>query len=133
MFSISTKSRYGLRALMELAREQKSEHLSLGELASRQNISHKYLEAIFGMLQKNGIVRSRRGPSGGYMLAKEPADITLLEILHAVEGPLTIVDCLSHESICKASETCPSRTVWKKLEDHIAGFLAEQTLDRMLA
>jgi Rrf2 family protein len=118
---------------MELAREQASDPVSLGELASRQNISHKYLEAIFGMLQKHGIVRSRRGPAGGYMLAKEPADITLLEILNAVEGPPAVVDCLSHESACDASETCPSRTVWKNLEEHITGFLAEQTLDKMLA
>ena len=94
MFSVSTKSRYGLRALIELARSSEGKPVSLSELADKQDISKKYLESIFRMLQKKGIIRSSRGASGGYSLARDPENVILLEILEAVEGPIHLLDCL---------------------------------------
>ena len=132
MFSVSTKSRYGLRALIELARNREKNPVSLGNLADKQDISNKYLESIFGMLQKKRIIRSRRGAKGGYVLGRAPEDISLLEILEAIEGPIRLLDCLHDKRLCSNIARCPTRCMWDDLEKYIVKFLEKRTLKKMV-
>ena len=104
---LTTKGRYGLRAVIDLAMYAKTEPVSLSDVAERQNISISYLEQLIAKLKKAGIVQSTRGAQGGYALAKEPEEISVGEILRALEGSLSPVDCSAvdgeGESECSAS------------------------------
>ncbi len=95
---ISTKGRYGLRALADLAAYSQGEPIALAMVAARQKISLNYLEQVFGQLRKAGLVRSIKGPSGGYLLAKPAKDITVKEILEVLEGPLPAITTRDTES-----------------------------------
>lgn len=128
MFHLSTKSRYGLRTLVQLASTGKDAPVSLNELAKGQKISKKYLENIYRMLQKNGIVRSVRGARGGYQLAADPATLTVKEIMSSIEGPVCLIDCLCDENWCKNVKNCSTRWIWSDLQDVIRAFLEAKTL-----
>ena len=95
---ISTKGRYALRMMLDLAEYQKDGYISLKDIAARQNISKKYLEQIVPMLNKNGMLCANRGNMGGYRLAKQPAQYTIGDILRATEGSFAPVSCLEHET-----------------------------------
>jgi Rrf2 family protein len=133
MLAVSSGSRYALRALLELAEHDTGAPVSIQVLAKAQDISPKYLESIFSQLKKSGILRSFKGPRGGYRLNKPPEDITLFEIVEAVDGPLMTVSCVEDPSECPRSESCLARTVWGDLMDHMIDFLRTKTLAKVLA
>jgi Rrf2 family cysteine metabolism transcriptional repressor len=131
MFHISTKSRYGLRALVELSVKAKKHPVSLKEVSLEQKISKKYLENIFRMLQRGGIIRSTRGAKGGYQLARDPEELTVLEVMETIEGPVELLECLKHKN-CKKIERCPTRFLWENLENNIKDFLKNRSLQELI-
>lgn len=128
---INTKGEYGLRAMAELARDFGQGHTPLSEVARRQGLPLAYLEQIIASLRKAGLVKSKRGAKGGYVLAQEPGAITMGEIMRALEVTIAPVECLL-ESVelecCEMSETCSTRVVWKRVHDGIAEILDSTTL-----
>ena len=114
---LSTKGRYGLKAMFDLAVNHANEPISLKSVAERQNISEHYLEQIIADLRRSGLVRSVRGAYGGYYLARKPSEITIGDILRAVEGPIGLVDCvLEYDAVeCMKYEDCITRIVWEKI------------------
>ncbi len=130
---ISTKGRYALRMLLDLALHQKDEFVSLKEISQRQRISKKYLEQIVPLLNKSNILRTSRGNKGGYMLAKSPALITVGEVLRATEGSLAPVSCLEYEyNDCPHAEECATLHVWQGLYQVIYQYLDGITLQDIL-
>lgn len=125
---ISTKGRYGLRALVDLATHAQDSTLSLVNVANRQKISLNYLEQVFATLRKAGIVKSVKGSQGGYMLARNPKDITVGEILTALEGKFSIIDDTGNEAEQDKIQKAIYELVWGKINRSINGFLGEVTL-----
>lgn len=118
---LSTKGRYGVKAMLDLALHNKGEPVSLKSIAERQNISENYLEQLFASLRKAGHVKSVRGAQGGYILAHEPKDITVGDILRTLEGSLAPVDCVLEEDPlkCANSKRCATKSIWLKLRDSV--------------
>ncbi|MDP2923425.1 MAG: Rrf2 family transcriptional regulator [Candidatus Omnitrophota bacterium] len=129
---ISTRSRYGLRLMLNLALNYGKGTLFLSTVADKENISEKYLSQIVMPLKVKGLVSSTRGAHGGYMLARGPAKITVKEIVESLEGNLNIVECLSDPSACKRISFCVTRNVWSLLEEKIAGTLSGITLQDLV-
>lgn len=112
---ISTKGRYALRMLVDLAENQKEGYLSLNEIAERQNISKKYLEQIVPMLTKAGLLRTNRGNKGGYRLNADPDKCTVGDVLRATEGSLAPVACLEYEvNDCPRFKECNTLYIWEE-------------------
>lgn len=129
---ISTKGRYALRVMLELAAQEEG-FLSLKEIAEQQEISMKYLEAIVAILNRTGLVRSQRGKDGGYQLARPAAQITVAEILRSTEGTLAPVACPSLDgSPCSRAERCLTLPLWQELDQRIDGYLSTVTLENLL-
>ncbi len=127
---LSTKGRYGLRAILDLALNSETEAVALSGIAERQNISISYLEQLIAKLKKAGIVNSTRGAQGGYHLAKKPEEISVGDILRALEGDLKIVDCAEIEGngeSCSGSDLCVTKYVWMRITDSI-----NNTVDTMM-
>ena len=119
---LSTKGRYGLRAVLDLAINSTEEAVALSSIAERQNISISYLEQLIAKLRKAEIVKSTRGAKGGYVLARPAEEISVGEILRCLEGDLSPVDCaeiMGGESTCSASDICVTKFVWKRINDSI--------------
>lgn len=113
---ISTKGRYAVRVMLDLALNNTGECIKVKEIASRQGLSEKYLEQIIAVLNKAGYVKSVRGAQGGYRIAREPRDYTVGMILRLTEGSLAPVSCLDAESNeCERCDTCETLEVWKEL------------------
>lgn len=131
---ISTKGRYALRVMTDLALHGDG-YIPLSDIAARQEVSLKYLEAIISSLNKAGFVESQRGKSGGYKLSKKPEQYTLKEILEATEGELVPVNCacITGEGDCKRAELCPTMPVWQKLDKIIYDYLESVTLKDLLS
>lgn len=130
---ISTKGRYALRILYDLAKMDKDEFASVKDISDVQQISLKYLESITAALYKAGFVESRRGRSGGYRLSKSPTEITLYDIFEVMEGSVSVVSCLDHEGIlCGRSEHCAGYPLWGKLQEIIDDYLTKVTLDDLV-
>jgi Rrf2 family protein len=130
---ISTKGRYALRMLIELALHQQEGYVSLKDISERQNISKKYLEQIVPMLNKSGILRTNRGNRGGYMLAKSPEECTVGEVLRATEGNLAPVSCLDFESNdCPRAASCATLFVWEGLNRAIREYLDSISIQDIL-
>lgn len=130
---ISTRGRYGLRAMLELAQGSGEAPVLMSTLAQRQGLSRKYLHALLTALKSAGLVHSVRGPGGGFVLARPPAQIKLSDILHAAEGPLSLVDCVADRRACHRSKRCPARRVWRDLSGAIEDVLDNVTLEDMVA
>ena len=127
---ISTKGRYGLRALIDLAIHGKSGvPVYLSDIAKRQEISDKYLEQIATQLQRAGLVRTIRGRKGGYLLSRPENQIKLSEIVGVLEGPICLVDCVKEPGTCNKSGCCATRDIWTELSDRIEEVLAGYTLE----
>ncbi len=126
---LSTKGRYGLRAMIDLARYSEEEPVPINCIAARQDISERYLEQLFGLLKKAGLVQSVRGAAGGYVLAKSAGKISVGDVLRALEGSLEPVKCAAFysEEGCMASDGCVTKYVWQKINDSI-----NDTVDRMM-
>lgn len=126
---ISTKGRYALRLMLDLALCPKEEYIPLKQIAARQEISEKYLEQIITLLNRAGYVHSVRGAQGGYRLAKNPKDYTVGMILRLTEGSLAPVACLDLDpGECARSEQCATLEVWKRLNDAINSVVDHTTL-----
>ena len=127
--NLSKKSRYGLRALIDLAANTKEEHMALGEIAERNHISPQYLEQIFAALRKNGLVKSIKGAQGGYFLAKRPEDITVSEILNALDGSYLIEDeAIETEGEVIGISAAIQGTVIDKVNEQLDKLLKNTTL-----
>ncbi|HAJ96104.1 MAG TPA: AsnC family transcriptional regulator [Actinobacteria bacterium] len=132
MIRIPTKIRYGTRAMLDLGLNYGNGLILLKEIAKRQEISVGYLEQIIPGLKAAGLVNSSRGAHGGYVLAKEPADITLKEIISALEGPLSLVECISDPDSCERADICITRDIWDDLGAIIDDFLLSITLQQLI-
>lgn len=127
---LSTRGRYGLRMMIELAVNYEIQRLSIKTIAERQRISENYLEQIISLLKKDGLVNSTRGAKGGYSLAREPRQISIGEILRSVEGDLAPVDCYltNKAKECSGSDGCVTKYLWKKISDSINEVVDNMTL-----
>ncbi len=130
---ISTKGRYALRMLIDLAEHQNCGYVALKDIADRQNISKKYLEQIIPIFNKSDILKTTRGSQGGYKLSKSPEKYTVGEILRLTEGSLAPVDCLNQDpNECERSGECPTLPVWQGLNRVINEYLDGITLQDIL-
>ena len=109
---LSTRSRYGVRILVDLARNSNQRPVQMGEISKRQDISVKYLEQLIRPLKQANMVTSVRGPKGGHLLAKKPEDITLGQIVRLFEGQSELVECISNPEKCSMSHDCQVRLAW---------------------
>jgi Rrf2 family transcriptional regulator, cysteine metabolism repressor len=125
---LSTRTRYGMRALMDLALNSTGLPVQLKDIAQRQNISLSYLEHLIIPLIAAGIVKSTRGSRGGIMLAKPPQQIQLIQVLEVLEGPLAPVDCLKGVGSCPRSGACATQDIWDELKIAMEGVLESKTL-----
>jgi Rrf2 family protein len=132
MMNISTRGRYGLRALLEIAVQPQQMPVTIRDISEKQQMSVTYLEQILHRLKKAGLVRSIRGAKGGYVLARKGEKITVSQIINALDGPISISHCdlpKMREKSCIGPSACVSRILWKKLEDSIERVLSSVTLD----
>lgn len=129
---ISTKGRYALRLMVDLAVNNTGEPISLKDIAKRLDVSDKYLEQIISVLNKARFVRSVRGAQGGYILAKKPEEYTVGMILRLTEGSLAPVSCAEEDGVCERMDECAASMVWKKLNDAISGVVDNITLDELV-
>lgn len=121
---ISSRGRYALRVMADLARQESGDYVPLKDIAARQEISQKYLEAIMTALSKAGLVEGIHGKGGGYRLSRRPEDYELAEILRCTEGDLSPVACLCEGSApCSRTEQCPTLPVWAELERLVTDYL----------
>ena len=131
---MSTKARYGLRALVDLARNSQTGPVSISSIAERQKISENYLEQLIAKLRKADIVKSVRGSQGGYVLSREPEKITVGEVLRTLEGDLSPVECplINEEIDCNDEDGCVTKYVWKKVSDSINDTVDKITIGELL-
>ena len=131
---LSTKGRYGLRALIDLAQYSSGGPVSTASISARQDISERYLEQLMSMLKKAGLVKSIRGAGGGYVLAKDMCEISVGDVLRALEGSLEPVDCagLEPEGMCSASDSCVAKYVWQRINESINRTVDEIRLDQLV-
>lgn len=133
VMKISTKGRYALRLMLDLAVYNTGEPISLKDVARRQEISEKYLEQIISLLNKAGYVRSIRGAQGGYMLTKDPAEYTVGSILRLTEGDLAPVSCVGADSTaCDRKDGCVSVRIWEMINEAVNGVVDHITLADMV-
>ena len=130
---ISTKGRYALRLMLDLAVYSSGEPIRLKDVARRQNISEKYLEQIISVLNKAGYVRSVRGPQGGYVLQRAPKEYTVGMVLRLTEGSLAPVECVEENAPgCDMEDDCVTRVLWQKLNDAVNSVVDNITLEDLL-
>jgi len=131
---ITTKGCYGLRALVDLAKHQSDLPVQLSSVAMRIGVSRKYLHAMLVVLKGVGLIRSIRGSGGGYRLSRDPAEITIAEVLQALEGGLVLRDCVSDTAACERTESCVTRRLWHDLgvaiESHLSAITLQDLVDR---
>jgi Rrf2 family protein len=128
----STKSRYGVRALFDMAYHTGSLPAQIKDISRRQAISPRYLEQIFQDLKKAGLLKSKRGPQGGYQLAKKPQEISIRDIVLAAEGALSLVDCVdsgkTRRGKCDFDNHCVTQRIWQEATQRLHDYLASVTL-----
>ena len=124
---LSTKGRYGVKAMVELAINYGDTPLSIKTISGRQNISEYYLEQLFSPVRKAGLIKSIRGAQGGYVLNKEPKDITVADIMYVLEGPIEVADCVDGAT-CDNVDGCATRLLWGKIKRSIDDVLTSVTL-----
>lgn len=130
---LSTKGEYGLRAMFDLAQRYGQGPVSLKTVAERQEISEHYLEQLIAGLRKAGLVRSIRGAQGGYILARDPQEVTVGDVIRVLEGPIAPMDCVSEEEKeqCSRFDSCITKGIWVKVRDSINEVLDSITLQDM--
>ena len=129
---LSTRGRYGIHAMYDLALNADGGPQPIKAIAERQGIPEAYLEQLIAALKKDGLVISTRGAQGGYMLSRRPGEITVGDVLRSLEGGLSLVDCLDEEEACGKSCACPSRIVWLKLREGLNRVVDGITLQDMV-
>ncbi|MGE5629274.1 MAG: RrF2 family transcriptional regulator [Solirubrobacterales bacterium] len=128
---LSTKGRYGVKAMVDLAIHFGEEPVSIKSISERQNISEYYLEQLFSPLRKANLIKSVRGAQGGYILSNPPDKITVAEIMEVLEGPVEISDCVE-EGVCSNIECCATRLLWVRIKDSIDSVMQSTTLQDMV-
>jgi len=129
---ISTKIRYGTRAMLELACHYGEGPIELREIAKREDISLKYLEQVIVPLRTAGLVKSARGSKGGYALAKHPSEIYLKDLVETLDGPLNLIECLKDPKVCQKVPYCITRDIWQEVSEAIDGIFHSVTLEEMV-
>jgi Rrf2 family protein len=129
---ISTKIRYGARAMLELASHYGEGSIELKEIARKENISLKYLEQVINPLRAAGLVKTIRGSKGGYSLAKPPSEICLYDVVETLEGPLNLLECLRDPKVCQKVPSCVTRDIWREVSDSISKIFYSITLEDMV-
>ena len=128
---LSTKGEYASRAMLELSLYHEKKLLHIRDISRAQDIPERFLEQILLMLKRAGYLRSRKGPNGGYYLAKPPSEITVAEVIRVMDGPLAPIDCVSvmaHE-VCPREDFCGLKWLWKEVRDSIAQILERVTFE----
>lgn len=129
---LSTKCRYGARAIVEIAKNYEKGAMKRKDIAQNQKISDSYLENILIALKNGGIIDTIRGANGGYILRREPAKITLLEVVNVLEGSLAPVECIDNPQNCEKIDTCSTRMAWKRLMDAKEQVLGSITIQELV-
>ena len=129
---LSTRGRYGTRALLDIALNQGDELVLLKDIARRQQISLRYLDHLITPLVAAGIIRSTRGARGGVRLAKRPDEIKLSEVIQLLEGSIALVDCVNDPGMCERSSACVTRDLWDELKQAMDGVLESMTLQDLV-
>ncbi len=124
---MTTKGRYAVTALLDLALHDSKGSVNLADISKRQDISSTYLEQLFSKLKKRGLVASARGPGGGYRLAQAPEDISIAKVIYAVDEPIDVTRCGGKQN-CQNDVRCLTHDLWMELNLHISGFLNGITL-----
>ena len=130
--NLSTKGRYGTRMMLDLALHSNNGPVLLKDIAERQGISEKYLGHLIAPLKAAGLINSTRGAHGGYMLAKPPAEITLKEVIEALEGSLSLAECINAPRVCDRVKLCVTRDILEEMGEKMAGVLKSTTLENMV-
>ncbi|MGO8762296.1 MAG: RrF2 family transcriptional regulator [Desulfobaccales bacterium] len=125
---LSTRSRYGTRLMLDMAQHYNDGPIHLSDIAKRQDLSVKYLEQIIIPLKKAGYIESLRGPQGGHILAKPPEEITVKEIVGLLEEGTSLVECCDDTTVCKRTDICPTRILWKEASEAMFDRLQSITL-----
>ncbi|WP_373898537.1 RrF2 family transcriptional regulator [Haloimpatiens sp. FM7315] len=128
---LSTKGRYGVKAMVDLAVHYGDKPVSIRSISERQSVSEYYLEQLFSPLRKSGLIKSIRGAQGGYVLNRTPQDITIADIMEVLEGPVEISDCVDKNS-CNNIDCCATRLLWKKIKQSIDSVTTSITLQDMI-
>lgn len=128
----STKTRYGVRAILEIAMSDSENGIYQKDIAKNQNLSYKYLDHIITSLKVAGLVTKAAGRKSGYILTKKPSEITINDIHNAFEPGVCVVDCLSHNHTCKREGICASRGFWGQLNNQIVEYLKATTLQDLM-
>jgi Rrf2 family cysteine metabolism transcriptional repressor len=128
---LSTKGRYGVKAMVDLAIHYGVQPISIKSISERQHISEYYLEQLFATLRKSGLIKSIRGAKGGYVLNKAPEEITVADVMYVLEGPIEISDCLE-DGICNNIECCSTRLLWERVKNSLDDVLKSTTLNDMV-
>jgi Rrf2 family protein len=132
MIKISTKGRYGTRAIVDLAIHYQNRPVLLKDIAKREEIPIRYLEQIIIPLKVAGLVKSIRGAKGGYKLARSPKKIRLSEVINALEGPCCLVECVNDPNYCNRIEICPTHEIWKKATYTLKHFFESITIEDLV-
>ena len=129
---LTTRARYGTRAVIDLASNYGKGPVFLHEIAEKEGVSEKYLQHLFHSLKVVGLIKSERGVGGGFSLAKDPSTIRLSELVTVLEGPLSLVECVDDKKACSRSADCVTRELWKKLSESMMKVLDSMTLDDLV-
>ncbi len=129
---LSTKSRYGTRAMMDIAFHSNKGSCMLKDIAQRQDVSPKYLDHILSSLRKAGLIKNTRGKDGGYSLIRSASEITMKDIINAVEGSLAPVECVDNSTLCTKTNMCSTRDVWVKMKEAMEDVLEATTLANLM-
>ena len=129
---LSTRTRYGIRSILELAENYGKGPVQLKKIAKDQEISIKYLEQLMAILKSAGIVKSTRGSKGGYILAKQPKEIKLSDCFNYLEGSIVTVECVENENYCTKTNDCITRQVWSEIQKAVISILESYTLQDLI-
>ena len=132
MLKLSTKGQYGVRAMYEIAKGYNNGPITIKEISKKQAVSIPYLEQILNRLRKAEIIKSVKGPGGGYILSKKPGSISIGKILRELEGPIAMASCLDPKEGCIRIDGCVTHLLWKSLGEKIETFLDSMTLNDLL-
>lgn len=129
---LSTKTRYGLKAIYEIGLQYKQKPIALNVIASKYDISLSYLEQIIALLKKDGLIKSTRGPYGGYSLSKPPKEICVGDIIRSLEGSYAPAECVEESELCDQKSSCVTHFVYKKINDSITVVVDNITLEDLI-
>ncbi len=133
MLRLSTKGQYGVRAMYEIAKGYPETPVTIKEISEKQDVSVAYLEQILNKLRKAGLIKSIKGPGGGYLLEKRPEEVSIAAILNELEGPVALTSCLDPEEGCVRVDSCVTHLLWKALGEKVEAFLKTITLKNLVS